>query len=79
MDNHTTSEATDVRLDGLEKAQKEHQKDLKEIKEKLETIIYLIQGAKGILAMAKVGGALLAIGAAIATAYYTFMASTHMK
>ena len=67
------------RLNILEKSQEEHKKDLKEIKEILNTILSLIQNAKGIMALLKLGGTVLAIGSAIATAYYTFMASTHMK
>ena len=79
MEEHEDIGVIEKRLTDLEIAQEEHKKDLKEIKEILSTILSLIQNAKGIMVMFKLGGAILAIGAAIATAYYTFMSATHMK
>ena len=65
------------RIEALETSHEELKKTNKEIIGKLNELLNILSGAKGVLAVAKIGGWVVGILAAIATAYYTMKLALH--
>ena len=59
------------RIEALETSHEELKKTNKEIIGKLNELLNILSGAKGVLAVVKISGWIIGVGAAIATAYYT--------
>ena len=65
------------RIETLEASHADLKRQNAEIIGKLNELLNILSGAKGVLAVAKIGGWIVGIGAAIATAYYTMRLSIH--
>ncbi len=59
------------RIEALETSHEELKKTNVEIIRKLNELLNILSGAKGVLAVVKISGWIIGVGAAIATAYYT--------
>ena len=65
------------RIEALETSHEDLKKTNVEIIGKLNELLNILSGAKGVLAVAKIGGWVVGILAAIATAYYTMKLALH--